>query len=135
MRLLEIHLECADLEASIRFYRSLLPQARLLWDGVDDPQAFLVLPDGTALGLWSTGTRGVHEGQGGSHVHWAMQVKPDELPGIADRLASLGVKPLEWAWKDGARSVYFFDRDGHQGEFMSKDWGRSEPSASTPGQA
>lgn len=125
MRLLEIHLECSDLKASIDFYTRLLPEARLLWEGDDDPQAFLVLPDGTALGLWRAGTRGVHKGLAGGHVHWALQVTPDELPQFAERLKSLGIEPLDWLWKDGGRSVYFFDRDGHQGEFMNKDWGRS----------
>jgi hypothetical protein len=29
---------------------------------------------------------------------------------------------LEYVWPSGHRSVYFFDYDGHQGEFMTTDW-------------
>ena len=120
--MLEIHLECADLEAAVRFYAELLPHARVVWNGPTDPQAFLVLHDGTALGLWEKGTRGIHDGLAGAHVHWALQVDAAELADFAARLRDLGVAPLTWTWPDGSESVYFFDRDGHQGEFMSRDW-------------
>jgi catechol 2,3-dioxygenase-like lactoylglutathione lyase family enzyme len=122
MRLLEVHLEVEDLERSLDLYRQLLPAVRVVRDP-ENTQIFLVLPDGTAFGLWRTGTRGVHQGQGGAHVHYAFQIDPQEYEELRRRLLELDLKPLEKIWQDGAKSLYFFDFDGHQGEFMTKDWG------------
>jgi len=74
MRMIEIHLECEDLERSLKLYTALLPHDRIIWNGPTDPQAFIVLADGTALGLWEKGTRGIHRGQGAEHVHYAFQI-------------------------------------------------------------
>jgi catechol 2,3-dioxygenase-like lactoylglutathione lyase family enzyme len=122
MRMLEVHLECGDLAASVAFYTALIPQVRLIWDGPGDAQAFLVLEDGSALGLWQKGTRGIHRGRAGAHVHWALEIAPAEYEAYRARIAERGVEPLEHQWPDGAKSLYFFDPDGHQGEFMTKDW-------------
>jgi len=122
MRLLEVHLEVEDLDLSLRLYRHLLPAVRI----VEDPertQVFLVLPDGAAFGLWRKGTRGVHNGQGGRHVHFAFEISPQDYEICRLRLLELGLEPLEKVWQDGAKSLYFFDFDGHQGEFMTRDWG------------
>jgi catechol 2,3-dioxygenase-like lactoylglutathione lyase family enzyme len=132
MRLLEIHLECSDLEEALAFYSQLLPHTRVVWNGPTDPQAFLVLNDGTALGLWQTGTRGIHDGLAGAHVHWALQIAPADFEMYCARIRALGATPLEWLWSDGSRSVYFFDRDGHQGEFMTRDWQSNSGSARQP---
>lgn len=131
MRLLEIHLECMDLEESLAFYSKLLPHTRVEWNGPTDPQAFLVLGDGTALGLWQTGTRGIHQGLAGAHVHWALQIDPGEIEMFTARVRALGATPLEWRWSDGSQSVYFFDKDGHQGEFMTRDW-QKDPRPTLP---
>jgi len=80
------------------------------------------LNDGSAFGLWKKGTRGIHDGRGAEHLHFAFRISPDEYDGYRFRLESLGVEALEHNWKDGHKSLYFFDPDNHQGEFMTKDW-------------
>ena len=122
MRLLEMHIECANLETSIELYKNLLEPSKVQWDGPDDPQAFLVFSDGTAFGLWQSGSRGIHDAQGGSHVHFAFQIRPDEYDKFKARIESLNMKALDWTWSDGFRSVYFLDPDGHLGEFMTRGW-------------
>lgn len=122
MRLLELHIECADLKRSVELYRVLLEPVKLLWDGPDDTQAFLVLADGTAFGLWQAGTRGILDAQAGAHLHFAFQIQPDEYDMYKARIESLNMEALDWDWPDGSRSVYFFDPDGHQGEFMTRGW-------------
>ena len=130
MRMLEFHLECADLERSVEFYTRLLPYSRVVWNGPHDPQAFIILNEGTAFGLWKEGTRGIHDGRAGAHIHWALQIAPDEYFDFKLRIEELGCTALEWEWPDGAKSVYFFDADGHQGEFMTCDWQRRRNSHS-----
>lgn len=122
MRLLEMHIECADLKRSVEMYQKLLEPVKVLWDGPDDPQAFLVLEDGTAFGLWQTGTRGILDAHAGAHLHFAFQIRPDEYDMYKSRIESLNMEALDWDWPDGSRSVYFFDPDGHQGEFMTRGW-------------
>lgn len=74
------------------------------------------------MGLWKKGTRGIHNGRGAKHLHFAFEISPDEYDDYKKRLESLNVEVLEYEWNDGNRSLYFFDPDGHQGEFMTKDW-------------
>jgi catechol 2,3-dioxygenase-like lactoylglutathione lyase family enzyme len=121
MRFLELHIEVADLDASLAFYRELLPTVKeVRW--TDDSAVALVLPDGTAFGLWKQGKKGLFDGTGAKQLHYAFQIEPDEYDQYRERLESLGVEIMEHVWNDGHRSLYFFDRDGHQGEFMTKDW-------------
>lgn len=121
MRLLEVHIEVEDLDAALEFYSALLPHRKVV--RFSDSQAYaLVLDDGAAFGLWQKGKNGLHGGQGAAHLHFALQIAPDEYDSYLQRLRELGVKPIEHLWSDGHRSIYFFDRDGHQGEFMTRDW-------------
>lgn len=121
MQLLEVHIEAADPEASLAFYQSLLDCEKIIWRE-SRLAVFMVLRDGTAFGIWKKGSRGIHNGQAGAHVHFAFRIDPDEYDEYRDRLASLGVTILDYDWEDGHRSLYFFDPDGHQGEFMTKGW-------------
>lgn len=82
----------------------------------------MVLNDGSAFGFWKKGTRGIHNGRGAEHLHFAFEISKDEYDEYMSRLESLNVEVLEYEWKDGNKSLYFFDPDGHQGEFMTKDW-------------
>lgn len=121
MRLLEIHIEVADLEFSLNFYRNLLKHNRIVyWQ--DKSAVALVLDDGSAFGLWKKGKTGLHGGKGGKEVHFAFRIEPDEYDVYLNNLKKLGVKPIEHVWEDGHRSIYFFDADGHQGEFMTRGW-------------
>ncbi len=121
MRLLEVHLEVADPQASLKVYSALIPHAKIdRWD--EDTAIALILENGAAFGLWKTGKAGIHGGRGGKHVHFAFQIRPDEYDACKALIVAAGLKPLEHVWPNGGRSVYFFDADGHQGEFMTVDW-------------
>ena len=121
MRLLEIHIEAADLERSVDFYRRLLPHRKIIRTD-DGSQVFLVLRDGTSFGIWKAGTDGIMGGRGAAHLHYALQIAPSEYDDFKARLQELSTEPLEHTWPEGSRSIYFFDPDGHQGEFMTRDW-------------
>ena len=121
MRLLEIHLEVADVEASLAFYAELISHQRIdRW--ADGKAAAIILADGSAFGFWAKGQVGTHGGRGGSHVHFAFQIQPDEYANYKAKIETLGLTALEHIWPNGHQSVYFFDADGHQGEFMTCDW-------------
>lgn len=126
MRFLELHIEVADLARSERFYATLLPHAKVTrWE--DGSAIAIILEDGAALGLWKVGKLGLHNGRGGEHVHFAFQIKRSEYDLYKERMLAMGIEPIEHTWPSGDRSLYFFDPDGHQGEFMTKDWlGRNE---------
>lgn len=121
MRLVETHIEVEDVEKSLNLYRELIPHKRLLtW--ADGNVGALVLDDGSAFGVWKKGHRGIHDGQGGGHVHFAFQIRPDQYEEYKTKIRTLGLEPLEYEWEAGGKSVYFFDYDGHQGEFITTDW-------------
>ena len=125
MRLLEIHLEVADLARSEVFYKAILDYSKITrW--TDNSAIAFILPSGTALGLWEKGKQGLYGGRGGEHVHFALQIDPDDYPSILKKLQALSIDVIEHTWPDGQRSLYFFDPDGHQGEFMTTDWLRGK---------
>lgn len=125
MRFLEMHIEVDDLDQAASFYTKLLPHKGVIrWE--DGSAIALVFEDGTAFGLWKKGKLGLFRGQGADHLHFAFQVGPDEYQLMKGRLIEMGIETFEHMWPSGHLSLYFFDRDGHQGEFMAKDWlGRS----------
>lgn len=121
MRLLEVHIEVTDLEQSLAFYRALLPHHKVTtW--ADGSAAAIVFTDGSALGLWRVGKRGLYDGRGGSHLHFAFQIEDEQYDTYRARLIELGCTPIDHTWPNGHRSVYAFDPDGHQIEFMTVDW-------------
>lgn len=121
LRLLEVHLEVGDLDLALEFYRRLLNHEKIIhWS--DGSAVALVFADGSAFGLWKRGKKGVLGGRGGEHVHFAFRIESGEYDEYHRRLLALDVKVLEHEWNDGSRSLYFFDADGHQGEFMTKGW-------------
>lgn len=121
MRILEIHLEVADVNRSLAFYSELIPHSKIdSWD--EGTASAIILQDGAALGIWLKGKRGIHNGRGGEHVHFAFQIRPDEYQSYKLKLESLGVTVQEHLWPSGHQSIYFFDFDGHQGEFMTGNW-------------
>ena len=44
--------------------------------------------------------------------NFAFEIRPDEYDAYKTKLESLGVEVIEHRWKDGQRSLYFFDYDG-----------------------
>lgn len=119
--MLELHIEVYDLERAETFYTALLPHVKVTrW--TDGSAVAIVLEDGSALGLWEKGKVGLHGGRGAEHLHFAFQIKPDEYDKYRERLVDLGCEPIDHVWPNGQRSLYAFDPDGHQVEFMTVDW-------------
>jgi len=121
LRLLELHLEVSDLDRSLTFYSQLFPEARVVgWD--KKTAAALVFDDGSAIGLWIAGKVGLKGSRAGDHVHYAVHVTHDELEVMRTRLQAMDVEVFDHAWDPPHKSIYYFDPDGHQGEFITKDW-------------
>lgn len=121
MRLVELHICVSDVDRSLRLYEQLLSYKKIIrWD--DDSVAALILNDGTSFGIWPKDKLGIHNGRAGSHVHFAFQISPSDYALYKEKIESVGLEPLEYQWPSGHRSVFFFDYDGHQGEFMTADW-------------
>ena len=121
MRMLEMHIGVKDINKSVSFYKQLLPHRKIIEDD-ENKQVFIVLEDGSAFGIWEDGYHGLLGGLPAKNLHFAFQISFDEYDLFKSKLESLGVEVLEHEWQDGQRSLYFFDDDGHQGEFMTKDW-------------
>ncbi len=124
VRLVETHIEVSDLEKSVALYSNLIPHARVeRWgDDKEGRVAAFVLEGGEAFGLWEKGKIGVLGGRGAEHLHFAFQIKPEQYECYRDLIQAQGLEPLEHVWENGKKSVYFFDYDGHQGEFICDDW-------------
>jgi hypothetical protein len=124
VKLVETHIEVKDLEKSFDLYSKLIPHVRVSrWgDEKSGRVAAFVLKGGDAFGLWEKGKVGMHGGRGGEHQHFAFQIKPDEYDYYYTLIKSLGLNPLEEVWPSGAKSVYFMDYDGHNGEFITDNW-------------
>lgn len=121
MRMLEIHLEVSNIEKSLELYKKLIPFKSIShWE--DGSAVALVLVDGSAFGLWKENKLGIHNGRGAKHIHYAFEIKPEEYEVYKTKIIDAGLKPLEYTWDDGHKSVYFFDFDNHQGEFMTRSW-------------
>jgi len=121
MKLIETHIQVEDVEKSLSLYKSLISHKEILrW--ADGHVAALVLNDGSALGLWGEGHKGIHDGQGGTNVHFAFKIDDDEYDVYKNKIIKAGLEALEYQWESGHRSVYFFDYDGHQGEFITGNW-------------
>src|ERR1017187_9075143 len=123
--LFESHLNVADLDRSVEFYRDVLqlPVARIFperrvaffWVGA---------PGQAMLGLWETGT-----GPQRMSLHLAFEVSVDGVLGSVEALARAGIAPLDIAarptrepvvlgWMP-AVAVYFYDPDGNLLEFLA----------------
>lgn len=121
MRIAEVHIEVTDLEKSRELYQNLL---NLKYSGrFSDGMAYsFILPGGDAFGIWKKGKLGLYNGQAGKNVHLAFQIKPDEYDDMLNKIISFGLKPIKHNWENDHRSIYFFDYDNHQIEFITCDW-------------
>jgi catechol 2,3-dioxygenase-like lactoylglutathione lyase family enzyme len=124
--LLELVLEVADLDRSVRFYRGLLGMREVVRWGAQRPAVWLELGEHQVLGLWpgSSGGPGVaiHASRGGAHVHFAVYVTPGTLGDWRQRLQAAGLEvqgPVEF---DQGRSLFVDDPDGNVVELA--DWPR-----------
>jgi catechol-2,3-dioxygenase len=100
MRIIELHLEVEDLQKSLELYKQILPHKRVeFFDG--NKAVLLILEDGAAFGLWEKGQIGIHNGKAASHLHFAFDIKVEELQDYTNKLERLGLKVLEHSWGGG----------------------------------
>lgn len=119
--MIELHIEVANLNKSLDLYQQILPHKRI--EFFEDKKAVvLVLNDGAAFGLWETGRTGIHNGRAASHLHFAFDIEADELEIYRTKLQKLGLEVFDHSWGENWNSIYFFDYDGHQGEFITGGW-------------
>ncbi len=126
--LFEMVLEVADLAASERFYRDVigLPVVERWTD--DRPAVWLALGREDFLGLWPAETGGaaaIHNGRGGSHVHFALRLPHGALDTVRERLHALGYPTEERDFGRGNRAIYLDDPDGNVLELTERTtlWG------------
>ena len=126
----ELVLEVQDLEASEAFYAGLLglpvverwAQREAIW---------VMAGDRTRIGLWRPQI-GLAGGQGGAHVHFAMQISEEDYDVVVERLRAEGAAVTEHTFgTDHGRSAYLTDPDGHVVELWT--WDVSGHVATMPG--
>jgi catechol 2,3-dioxygenase-like lactoylglutathione lyase family enzyme len=118
--MLEFHIGVENIEKSLELYTKLLPYKEISW-WKDRSAVALILEDGSAFGIWHKDKIGSDGGRPGKHLHYAFQINPEEYDHYLNLVKNLGLQPIEHQWPN-ARSIYFQDFDGHQGEFMTADW-------------
>ena len=123
----ELTLEVADLALAERFYAEVIGLPVVdRWEPPRDA-TWLALGRGGFLGLWpaaSGGAVAIHQGRGGSHVHFALRVPHGMLTGLADRLQRASYE-TEWRrFEDGNVALYVTDSDGNVVEFteLVRSW-------------
>ena len=102
-------LEVADLDRAVGFYRDVL--------GLDladrsEERAWFKVGRQARLGLW-TPQVGIAGGQGGAHVHYAMQIAEEDYDAAVARLREQGYEPHEEDFEENGRAMYVTDPDGH----------------------
>lgn len=123
----EFVLEVADLDATAAFYRDVIGLREVArWTG-DRKAVWFDTGDKVALGLWPRETGGehaIHNGRGGTHVHFALRIPIEALNTVESRLKSLGFETTHADFDDGNASVYVDDPDGNCVELMAAivDW-------------
>ncbi|PDX96524.1 fosmidomycin resistance protein [Bacillus thuringiensis] len=131
----ETHLEVADLERSIKFYKKLGLE---LGNTIEGKAAFFIIGERgrhQTLGLWKT--------EGEVHKrHFAFDVNLENLRGAKNwlnerkietkpALGRDGLEPIVHAWTPAA-SIYFDDPDGNKLKFYSYLTGKPKKVSHTP---
>lgn len=127
---LETVLEVADLERATSFYRDALGLEEIQRWGEPRPGVWLEIGQNQALGLWPARSGGpgvgIHNGRGGSHVHFALHVERGSLSAWIARLKHAGLEvegPISFGPVN--HSIYVDDPDGNVVELAdwATDWG------------
>jgi catechol-2,3-dioxygenase len=112
-------LEVADLEQATRFYAEVLGLP--VMSGSDE-RVWVRAGDRARIGLW-TPQVGIAGGQGGAHVHYALQIAEDDYDAAVARLREVGYDPHEENFEENGRAVYVPDPDGNVVELWTWEGG------------
>lgn len=122
--LFEMTLEVADLAAAEHFYHEVLGLPVAARWQPPRPATWLALGREGFLGLWPAETGGaaaIHQGRGGTHVHFALRVPLGTLDATQARLEGLGLAvEAGWDFGGGNRAIYLDDPDGNVVELTER---------------
>lgn len=123
----EVCLEMPDLEVAEQFYTEVLGfpvVERWSGNGPQGAAVWVMAGDRTRIGLWSPQI-GLGGGRGGVHVHFAMQVAPEDFDAIVERLRNAGQNVYvhdHGRYGHGrGHAAYITDPGGHAVEFWTWD--------------
>ena len=105
----ELVLEVADLDAAARFYTEVLG---FPVQGRSDERVWVLVGAHSRIGLW-TPQRGIADGRGGAHVHYAMHVAEADYDAAVATLREHGYEPHEEDFEEMGRAAYVEDPDGN----------------------
>ncbi|MGE3797084.1 MAG: VOC family protein [Thermomicrobiales bacterium] len=120
----EMVLEVGDLAEAEAFYSGALGlRVADRWTG-ERQAVWLALGREGFLGLWPVETGGekaIHQGRGGSHVHFAIRVPAGTLDQMQTRLEMMGHEVESgWEFGEGNRAIYLNDPDGNVVEITER---------------
>lgn len=117
----ELVLEVVDLDASERFYSTVLgfPVVDRWKDG---GRVWLMAGTQTRIGLWRP-QLGIANGRGGVHVHYAFHIDEGDFEAAVVHLRAHGYEPEIVSFEDDerGRSLYVSDPDGNVVECWTWD--------------
>jgi predicted enzyme related to lactoylglutathione lyase len=103
-------LEVADVDVAVRFYGEVLGLPSL---NRSDNRAWFLVGGRSRIGLW-TPQVGIAGGQGGAHVHYAMNIGEDDYDAAVARLREHGLDVHEEHFDEPeTRAAYVTDPDGN----------------------
>jgi catechol 2,3-dioxygenase-like lactoylglutathione lyase family enzyme len=117
----ELVLEVDDLERSVAFYTGVLGLPLVeRWEQRD--AAWVMAGERTRIGLWRPQV-GLAGGQGGVHVHFALNLAEAAYDAAVARLREHGYEPEEHVFPryDQSRAAFVADPDGHVVELWTWD--------------
>lgn len=116
----ELVLEVSDLEEARRFYRDVLGLEETLYGEGAEGRYWYLIGETARLGLW-TEQVGLAGGRGGAHVHYAFNVRDDEIEGLKRRIEEAGSEVEGPIQLGPGRAIYVTDPDRNVVEFWSHD--------------
>ncbi len=114
--LYEMVLEVADLAASEQFYMEAIGLPVATRWGDERPATWMTLGNEGFLGLWpveSGGAMAIHNGRGGTHVHFALRLPLGTIDQAQARLEELGHEVERVVFDNGNSAIYLDDPDGN----------------------
>ena len=112
----EMVLEVSDLEASERFYTEAIGLPVATRWGDERPATWLSLGNEGFLGLWpveSGGAVAIHNGRGGTHVHFALRSRSERSSKRRPGWKSWGFDVERVDFGNGNVAIYLDDPDGN----------------------